>query len=84
MKVAKSAPSLNRVIILNSALSLLGASTVLAGTECYRPPGVLECRLTFKTPGNLELHCDVTDVITMTCVHELRPGTRPSADGRLI
>ena len=71
MKVAKSAPSLNRVIALDSAFSLLGASAVLAGTECCRPPGVLQCRLTFKTPGNLELHCDVTDGITMACVHEL-------------
>ena len=71
MKVVKSAPSLNRVIALDSALSLLGASAVLAGTQCYRQPGVLQCRLTFKTPRNLELHCDVTDVITMACVHEL-------------
>ena len=82
--MAKSVPSLNCVTVLNSALSLLGASTVLAGTQRYRPPGVLEWRLTLKTPRNLELHCDVTEVITMTCAHELWPGTRPSADGRLI
>ena len=40
--MAKSVPSLNCVTVLNSALSLLGASTVLAGTQRYRPPGVLE------------------------------------------